>query len=126
MHIHIHFLIHYMRHARLLVSNARFFGTLLFMLLFSLLQLVGSEPASAMPAAKKRPVAIGSFHPGGAVALGEYSGPAVDSGHCPAPDVLSRFKPGIVTVPRMNRTPKPKSVYRSFARAPGISHGGEI
>jgi hypothetical protein len=33
--------------------------------------------------------------------------------------VFYRLEAGIVMVPRMNRTPKPKSVYRSSARSPG-------
>ncbi len=133
MHIHIHLLIHYARHARLLGGNMRALGTMLLMLLFSLLQLVSAKPASAaLTAEENRPYTIG-FRNEGAVSMSaesdltpglRYRGAdrtaptdAMNTSSCTS--VFYRLKPRIVMVPRMNRVPRPKSVYRSFARAPG-------
>ena len=128
MHIHIHLLIHYVRHARLLGGYMRYLSTLLLMLLFSLLQFVVAEPASALLTAKAShgPVTADLFyHTSTANADGECRMVLVPSAALEDDayiNVFSRLKPGIVMVPRMNRTPKPKSVYRIFARAPGIEH----
>ncbi len=116
----------------------RFLGTMLLMLLFSLFQLVSAKPASATLTAKEsRHFTIDFFSRDSAVSIsirGE-SDPAtnpryygVDRMAQARPDAMNkstytsvfyRLNPGIVIVPRMNRVPKPKSVYRSFARAPG-------
>ncbi len=127
MHIHIYSLIHYVRHARLLGTSLRFLGMMLLMLLISLYQLVSAKPASAMPATEeiRRFTLCLSYHDGAANIRGR-SGPVTDP---VPPDALNentctsafqRLKPRIFVVPRMNRTPKPKSVYRCFTRAPGI------
>ncbi len=130
MHIHIHLLIHY---ARLLGGNMRALGTMLLMLLFSLLQLVSAKPASAaLTAEENRHYTIG-FRNEGAVSMRAESDPAtglryrgadrtaptdaMNTSNCTS--VFYRLKPRIAMVPRMNRVPRPKSVYRSFARAPG-------
>jgi hypothetical protein len=133
MHIHIHSLIFYARHARLLGGYMRFLGMTLFMLLFSLFQLVGIKPASAMVSAKENhSLTIGAFCRDSTVSRCGRSDPATDPA---GPDAINkndytsvyhRLKPGIVMVPRMNRTPKPKSVYRCFTRAPGIGHCREV
>ncbi len=104
----------------------RFLGMMLLMLLLSLLQLVSAVPASAALAAKEsRQFTIGCSTHDGTVSMREKSNPGT---HTASPDVIHknghtsvfyRLKPGIATVPRMNRTPKPKSVYRCFTRAPG-------
>jgi len=133
MHIHIHALIHYVRHARLLGSYLRFLGMMLLLLLLSLLQLVSVRPASAMPtAAENHRFTIDVYSRDSAVSMRGRSDPATD----PVPpdarhqntytSVPYQLEPGIVMVPRMNRTPKPKSVYRCFTRAPGIAHCCEV
>jgi hypothetical protein len=113
------------------------------MLLFSLLQLVIAEPVSAMLTAKENHhFTIDFFRHDSTVSIRGRSDPAMDPGYSrvdrtdPVPpdainkntyaSVFSRLKPGIVMIPRMNRTPKPKSVYRLFARAPGIKHCREV
>ncbi len=127
MHIHIYALIHYARHARLLGSSYRFFSMMLLMLLISLLQLVNAKPASGTAAAEeiRRYTAGLSYHDRSTNIQG-ISGMVTDPA---SPDALNRntytsayhrLKPRIVMVPRMNRTPKPKSVYRCFTRAPGL------
>ncbi len=120
--MHIHLFIHYVR----LLGSTRFLGTMLLMLLFSLLQLDIAKTALAMPTAKanQEHIATGFFHHGGTVSTrGESptpSDPPVALNKNTYTNVFSRLKPGIIMVPRMNRTPKPKSVYRLLARAPGI------
>ena len=127
MHFHIHVLIHYLRHARLLGGYLRYLGTLLLVLLSGLFQFVIAEPAPALLTAKA--------NDGSAAGLFYHTSTANADGECrmvPVPsaaleddtyrNVFSRLKSGIVMVPRMNRTPKPKSVYRIFARAPGSEH----
>jgi hypothetical protein len=127
MHIHIYSLIHYVRHARLLGSSLRYVGMMLFMLLISLLQLASAKPASATLAAEEnRRFAIGFSYHDSASNIRGRSGSITD----PVPpdalnkntytSVFNRLKPRIVMIPRMNRTPKPKSVYRCFTRAPGM------
>jgi hypothetical protein len=162
------------------MGSTRFLGTMLLMLLFSLLQLVIAEPASATLTAKEKHHFTGGFFlrdstvsiRGGAdPATGQrYSRvdrtdpvppDAMNSGVSAFPaaccgaserirlcsylknrdslrlaagnfnkntytSVFYRLKPGIVMVPRMNRPPKPKSVYRCFTRAPGIGHCREV
>ncbi len=120
MHIHIHALLHLIR----LFGSVRFFGSLLPMLLFSLLQFSSGEPASSLLASMEdraytinilqsdNPLGIEALRvpdpvPAHALHENSYSG------------VFHRLKPRIVMIPRMNRTPKPKSVYRCFTRAPG-------
>ena len=149
MHIHIHALIHYLRllhYARLAhytrlahyarLSSMRFLGTMLLMLLFSMLQFVGVNPASAAQRAQETRFSATDFlrSIGQTGMWGEFDLPAdpryggVNGTEPPPPvaivtkaqtSVFSRLKPRIVMIPRMNRTPKPKSVYRLFTRAPG-------
>ncbi len=117
MHIHsfIYF-IHYVRYARLL-GNTRFLGTMVLMLLFSQFQLVIAKPASAMLTTKANHdhITIDFFYHGSTVSTnGEYRtdpAPPVAIDKKTYMSVFYRLKPGIVMVPRMNRTPKPKSVY---------------
>ncbi len=132
MHIHIHSLIHFVRHARLLGSNVRFLGTLLLMLLFSLLQLVSAVPAEEK---EKDRITTDFFCHDSVASICGQSGLAADFRYCGMDrtdlvpldalnqkthtSVFYRLKAGIVMVPRMNRTPKPKSVHRGYARAPG-------
>ncbi len=130
MHIHLHALIHYAR----LLGNVRFLGTMLLMLLIGAFQLDGMETASAMHAAKANhnsrmlslqgdsPVPIDGWSSGGP-AVSKPAGtdpisPVALNTNAHA-SVFYRLKPGIFMIPRMNRTPKPKSVYRLFVRAPG-------
>ncbi len=137
MHIHhIHALIQY---ARLLAGSLRFFGAIAFMLLFSLLELAGAASASALPEMQSdRRITLAAGRAGGAENVLAAPDPFADKKYagvkqaCPAPPdaigqgshtcVYERLQPGIVLIPRMNRTPKPKSVYRLFARAPGEEH----
>ncbi len=124
MHIHIHTFIHYAR----LLGTMRFVGTMVLMLFFSQIQLVSVKPALAVPAAKEGHLNRGAGMPG------DLSSPdAPKAAKSQGTDriypsatntnihksVFYRLKPGIVMIPRMNRTPKPKSIYRLFARAPG-------
>ncbi len=106
----------------------RFVGTMVLTLFFSQLQLVSINSALAMPAAKEGQLDRGVGMPGdlsspdvpqAAKSPGtERVPPAVMNTNAHR-SVFSRLKPRIVMIPRMNRTPKPKSVYRLFARAPG-------
>ncbi len=105
-----------------LLGTMRFVGTMVLMLFFSQIQLVGIRPAMAVPAAKE-----GRLDRGAGM-QGDWSSPGVPK-EAKSPSaalnmnahrsVYYRLEPGIVMIPRMNRTPKPKSVYRLFARAPG-------
>ena len=131
MHIHIHLLIHSIRHARLMGWNLRFFGTMLLMLLFSMLSLVTAEPSSALTAGGERhrcTVGISCSDSIVSLATPGAASREVDRADPRQPHALdtnvhagvySRLNPRIVMIPRMNRVPKPKSVYRLFARAPG-------
>jgi hypothetical protein len=131
MHIHIHMLIHSIRHARLMGWNPRFFGTMLFMLLFSMFSLATAEPSSALTAGgESHRCAVGISCSDSIVSLAAPGAASreVDRADPQQPHALdttahagvySRLKPRIVMIPRMNRVPKPKSVYRLFARAPG-------
>ncbi len=121
----------------------RFLGAMLLMLLLGLLQLVSARPASSLLTAKEDHRATIDFfcHVSAVNILGTFD-PAMDPRFCgqdrtdPGPpdamnentyaSVFHRLKPGIVLVPRMNRTPKPKSVYRFFARAPGTGNCCEV
>ena len=156
MHIHIHALIHFVRllhYARLAqftrlahyarLGSMRFFGSMLLMLMFSMLQFVDVSPASAAQREKESRYNATEFfsYIGQTGMWGEFD-PAGDTryggvkGTDPAPpdavetkaqtSVFYRLKPRIVLVPRMNRPPKPKSVYRCFTRAPGIGHCCEV
>ncbi len=134
-HFHIYAFLHYLRHARLLGSNMRFVGTLLLMLLFSLLQFVVETPASAMFEERENRRIIGFSCDADSMNIRGHAGTAPEAWipgadrEDPVPpaavmtathsSVYYRLKPKIVMIPRMNRTPKPKSVYRNFARAPG-------
>ncbi len=123
MHIHhLHAFIHFIR----LLGSMRFVGTMVLMLFFSQIQLVSIKPEPAAPAAT-----AGSLSRGADMQR-DLSSPDVPKAvKSPGTDrtaamhtnahrsVFYRLKPGIVMIPRMNRTPKPKSVYRLFARAPG-------
>ncbi len=138
-HLPIHVFLHYLRHARLLGINMRFAGSMLFMLLFSLLQFVIDTPASAMfesfDSREKRQCTICVLRDGSTTALrGETasSGDADLRGMnrtntfppCAIAEnthssVFRRLQPGIFLIPRKDRVPKPKSVYRLSTRAPG-------
>ncbi len=130
MHVHIQILVHYAR----LLGNMRLFGTTLLVLLISLLQLDSTKSVSVLRLAKAthhdRAVSIqgDSSVPGGWRGAGVPAAwksaeadpfPPVSMNKNAHTSVLNKLEAGIVMVPRMNRTPKPKSVYRSFARAPG-------
>jgi hypothetical protein len=131
MHIHIHVLVQYAR----LVGNMRFLGTMLLMLLIGLLQLDSTRKASVIRMAN----AIYHDHTvsrgGDSSVPGDWRDarvpavwksaetdpvPPVEMNKKAHTSVFYRLEAGIVLVPRMNRTPKPKSVYRSFARSPGL------
>ncbi len=110
-----------------LLGTMRFAATMALMLFFSQIQLVGIKPAQDVPAAQEDSLNRGSD------LQGDLSSPGVPKEAKSFPHALHtnaqrsvyyRLKPRIVMIPRMNRTPKPKSVYRLFARAPGedISH----
>ncbi len=100
----------------------RFIGTMVLMLFFSQIQLVGIKPVQTVPAVQEDSLNRGSdlksdlYSPG--VPKEAKSSPAALNTNAQR-SVYYRLKPGIVMIPRMNRTPKPKSVYRLFARAPG-------
>jgi len=147
MHIHIHTILHYVRH----LGGLRLVGTLLLMLLVGLLQFASPEPATAPRPARtdNGHIATERFLYGITGSMRSESAPRdvrgtsvpAASGAAPALSVtdptdpippvalyteghisvFSRLRPGLFRVPRMNRTPKPKSVYRNVARAPGIS-----
>ena len=77
MHIHLHsFIIHYAR----FIGSARFLGALLLMLVFSLFQLAGAKPASAMLTAKANHdhITIDFFYHGSTVSVRGESDPNVD------------------------------------------------
>lgn len=113
MHIHIHSLIHYARHARLIGSSFRFFSMMLLMLLISLLQLVNAKTASNTPAADEIcPYTVGFPYHNDAANIRGRSGMVTDP---VSPDVLNknsytsvyyRLKPRIVMVPRMSTSRK--------------------
>ncbi len=128
-HFHIHALIHYIRHARLIGSYVRSLGLMLFMLLFSLLGMtgIGTESSRDDGEWSRRHGAgiISAWSSPAATAAWDradretpVSAPAVAEDA--STGVFHRLSPKIIMVPRMNRVPKPKSVYRNFARAPGI------
>ncbi len=116
--------------------SMRFINTMLLMLVLSLFQFVFDAPASAMSEAKEKRQclatvvcckhtvvigdAFGSF-PGGAGQGAARSGHAPVSTGVPnsTGSVVARLQPGIFLIPRKDRVPKPKSVYRLFTRAPG-------
>ncbi len=128
-HFHILTLIHYVRHARIVGSYLRYLGMMLLTLLFSLFFQLGAVPVSDAFAASDKDsleFVAGSFSLSSVSWTAGLSDPAAH----PAPldaiqqqntnlGVFHRLKPRIVMIPRMNRTPKPKSVYRCFTRAPG-------
>lgn len=77
MHIHLHsFIIHYAR----LFGSTRFLGALILMLVFSLFQLAGAKPASAMLTAKANHdrITIDFFYHGSSVSVKGESDPNVD------------------------------------------------
>ncbi len=136
--MHIHHLHMLIQHARLLAGNMRLPGAMLLMLLFGLPGLDGAGTARDLLEVKgARPAAVGHSS---CLTAGELA--ASDSALTPlfrradraypaSPAVLigaaqrstfNRLEPGIVMVPRMSRIPKPKSVYRVVARAPGVTH----
>jgi len=130
MHIHIHTLVHYAR----LLGNMRFLGTMLLMLLIGQLQPDSTKTASAMGMARATHHDRSVSMPEGPSVPGDWrdtgvpsAGKSAEAGPVPPdamntnahPSVFHRPETGIVMVPRMNRTPKPKSVYRSSARSPG-------
>ncbi len=123
-HFHIHALIHYIRHARMIGSYLRFLGMMLFALLLGLFQVdgFGETSLASVRESESRCFAVVVRHDAGTSAVSDLST------HTGAPyalhqntytGVFHRLKPRIVMIPRMNRTPKPKSVYRCFTRAPG-------
>ncbi len=110
-------------------SYLRFIGMMLLTLVLGLLQFDGFGEVSLASAAKEREsrcFTACSVGAGAAATMGMTADPAK---HPVSPHALHqnkysgvfhRLQPGIVMIPRMNRTPKPKSVFRNFARAPGI------
>ncbi len=145
MHIHIHSLIYYARHARLLGGSLRYLAAMLLVLFSGLLDFdfVSAKPASAVRNAKESSrFTVDFFCRCSAINILGASELTMDPGYCgidrtdhAPPDATNRtthaslfcrFRPGIVAVPRMNRIPKPKSVYRCFTRAPGIGHCREV
>ncbi len=118
-----------------MVGSLRFLGMMLF-LLIGLLGLDGAGPAPAVLDAQENScVTVGRSFQESMSGVREESARVADPGYdgtdgtdpaaaaaLPASShqgVYDRLKPGIVMIPRMNRTPKPKSVYRLYARAPG-------
>ncbi len=104
----------------------RYLGMMLLMLVLgSFLQLLSMEPSSDAFAAGCHDIRIASVHHGDALNRSANSDPAANhfSSHAlhqnTSSSVFHRPQPGIFMIPRMNRVPKPKSVYRNFARAPG-------
>ncbi len=107
----------------------RYLGMMLLMLVLgSFLQLLSMEPSSdafAAGAGGCHDIRIVSVHHGDALNRSANSDPAANhfSSHAlhqnTSSSVFHRPQPGIFMIPRMNRVPKPKSVYRNFARAPG-------
>lgn len=76
MHLHAHSLIHYAR----LLTNTRLLGTLLLMLVLSLVQLVTAKPASAKltAVANHDHITIDFFYHGSTVSIKGESDPGVD------------------------------------------------
>ncbi len=134
---HARWIIHSVRHARLAGWSMRFIGTMLLMLLFSVLQGVVEMPAPALAAEESRSFSGSLYRDDGPSCLQAES--ATDahrrslradrtgslSPHAlPAvahTGVFYRLQPGIYLIPRKDRLPKPKSVYRISARAPGVN-----
>jgi len=77
MHLHIHSL---MIHAARLFTNARFIGSIVLLLLFSLFQLIQAAPASAMLTAKANHdhITVDFFYHGSTVSVKGESDPNVD------------------------------------------------
>ncbi len=106
-----------------LPGSKRFVSTLLLMLLLSQLQFVGVKQASASLAgkARQRVVRMPGVPESAAVSEEDRTDPdrldAINKVFHTS--FFNHLNPGIVMVPRMNRTPKPRSVYRLFTRAPG-------
>ncbi len=124
-HFHIHALIHYIRHARMIGSYVRFLGMMLFALLLGLFQVDGfgeTSVASALENESRCFAVVTVRHDAGASAVSDlftHTGSTYALHQNSYTGVFHRLKPRIVMIPRMNRTPKPKSVYRCFTRAPG-------
>ncbi len=128
-HFHIHALIHYIRHARMIGSYLRFIGMMLLTLVLGLLQFDGFGEVSLASAAQKhenRCFSACSVDHDAAAIMCVTADPAKHPASQQAlhqnawSGAVHRLKPRIMVIPRMNRTPKPKSVYRNFARAPGV------
>ncbi len=127
-HFHIHALIHYIRHARMIGSYLRFTGMMLLTLVLGLLQF-DSFGAVSLASAKERESRCFTACSVGHDAATTQRTTADPAKHPVSPHALHqstysgvfhRLRPRIMMIPRMNRTPKPKSVYRNFARAPGV------
>ncbi len=137
--MHIHHLHMILFHARLVAGNLRFLAAILFLLLSGVpggdgartaLDLLEAKHNHAVPAGASCSCCTADGRAAsGAVVAAPYPGaiPAYPG----APDMVAteshtsafdRLQPGIVLLPRMHRTPKPKSVYRVLARAPGGLH----
>ncbi len=118
-----------------MLGSLRFLVTLLFML-FGLLGLDGAGPApDVFDAQESSCITIGRSSQESTSGIRGESARVADPGYdgtdgtdpasaaaLPASShqgVYDRLRPGIVMIPRINRTPKPKSVYRLYARAPG-------
>ncbi len=103
----------------------RWLGIMLFTLLLGLFQVDGFGAVSAAKESQDRCFIACSVRYNATASVNGTSGHATQR-VCPHAlpqnthtGVFHRLKPRIVMIPRMNRTPKPKSVYRCFARAPG-------
>ncbi len=106
-----------------LLGTMRFFGTMLLMLLISQLQFDGEKTALAGGMAKAHHQ-VARVVPAASAALAglaDRTDPVPPAAVIPGAhtSVFHRLKPEIFMIPRMNRTPKPKSVHRTFARSPG-------
>ncbi len=117
-HIHIHSLLSYLR----LIASMRFAGTMLLMLVLGQLQFAGINPVSDafMPKAGQQDVKELSASETAAAQDRTDTVRADVPYECTYANIFHYPQPGIVVVPRMNRTPKPKSVYRCSIRAPSL------
>jgi hypothetical protein len=135
--MHIHLIIHIARlilHHAKTAGNVRFLGTMLLLLLFSCFEVAGAARTVVPGTTEGERGRESSLRDTGrddeapAVSKWRITENRIDLAHGESPaalrknahrSVVSRLSPGIVLIPRMNRTPKPKSVYRLYARAPG-------
>ncbi len=120
MHIHhLHALMHFIR----LLGTMRLFGTVLLMLWISQIQFDGGKTALAggMAKAQQQAVLVAPAASSALAGLADRADPVPPPAVIPSAhtSVFHRLMPEIFMIPRMNRTPKPKSVHRTFARSPG-------